>query len=77
MSRRPQRLSLRERWFGPSYRVLPWPIPDAWAREWERRNYLHSLGAPVLRFEDIAVATLISVGLVLVMLGAVTLWGQL
>lgn len=76
MSRRFRRqLTWRER-FVDSTRTL-WPVPETWVREWERRNYLHSLGAPILRFEDIAVATLISAGLVLMLLGAVTLWSRL
>lgn len=41
-ARRPHRtrLTWRERWFPPSYRAVPWPIPEDW---WCRRQARRAL----------------------------------
>lgn len=68
-------LTWRERlWPRDTTRDLPWPIPYEIGRQWARRRYLRSIGERVTTVEDVIRATLISLGLVLLLWTAVHLW---
>lgn len=68
----------------PGYRTVPWPIPDDWGREWQRRAYLRSIGirpvgSPLVVLRDALVVAAACAILVGVLAGAarVVVWGHL